>query len=134
MSRSAASAWLAPAGCLAGALAAWLAAAPVRAVAQGGVAPAVQQSSQPHDASLDDYRTHLQALTALVDACAKARDLKTCDPAQVGADDRVPLTPAAPNPAFEWTIAVLALSDILAGFGTPQILRWMALRTPRAAS
>ena len=99
MSRSAASAWLAPAGCLAGALAAWLAAAPVRAVAQGGVAPAVQQSSQPHDASLDDYRTHLQALTALVDACAKARDLKTCDPAQVGADDRVPLTPAAPNPA-----------------------------------
>jgi hypothetical protein len=83
-----------PCACLA--LAVCLAAAPLRAAAQVVVAPAVPQSSQPRDASLDDYRTHLQALTALVDACAKARDMKTCDPAQVGTDDRVPLTPA-PN-------------------------------------
>jgi hypothetical protein len=48
-----------------------------------------------HDASLDEYRKHLQDLTALVESCAKARDTKTCDPALVGADDRVPLTAAA---------------------------------------
>jgi hypothetical protein len=45
-----------------------------------------------HDASLDEYRKHLQNLTTLVEACAKARDTKTCDPALVGADDRVLLT------------------------------------------
>lgn len=43
------------------------------------------------DASLDDYRTHLNQLVTLTDACAKARDLKTCDPLLVGPDDRVPL-------------------------------------------
>ena len=52
-------------------------------------------AGHPHDASLDEYRKHLQDLTALVESCAKARDTKTCDPAQVGPDDRVPLTPAA---------------------------------------
>jgi hypothetical protein len=72
--------------------------APARAVTQVVVAPAVQQSSQSHDASRDDYRAHIQALIILVDACAKARDMKTCDPAQVGADDRVPIGPA-PNAA-----------------------------------
>ncbi len=40
---------------------------------------------------MDDYRKHLMALTTLVEACAKARDLKNCDPLLVGQDDRVPL-------------------------------------------
>jgi hypothetical protein len=48
-------------------------------------------ASKPRDASLDEYKQHLMALTTLVEACAKARDLKTCDPGQVGPDDRVPL-------------------------------------------
>jgi Domain of unknown function (DUF4129) len=48
-----------------------------------------------HDASLEEYRTHLEDLATMVEACAKARDLKTCDPTLVGPDDRVPLTNTA---------------------------------------
>jgi len=70
-----------------------LAVAPQRAAAQVVVTPSVPQSSQPQQASLDDYRAHLRALATLVDACAKARDVKTCDPSQVGPDDQVPLPP-----------------------------------------
>jgi Domain of unknown function (DUF4129) len=40
---------------------------------------------------MEDYRKHLAALTTLVEACAKARDLKSCDPLLVGPDDRIPL-------------------------------------------
>lgn len=40
---------------------------------------------------MDNYRQHLMALSMLVDACAKARNLKGCDPALVGPDDRVPV-------------------------------------------
>ncbi len=58
-------------------------------------APPTQFSGHWRDASLDDYRSHLTALTALVDACAKARDLKNCDPTLVGPDDRIPLPGAA---------------------------------------
>jgi len=58
-------------------------------------APPTQSSSHWRDASLDDYRNHLTALTALVEACAKARDLKNCDPTLVGPDDRIPLPGAA---------------------------------------
>jgi hypothetical protein len=43
------------------------------------------------DASLEDYRKHLVALAGLTQVCAKSRDLKACDPMQVGLDDRVPL-------------------------------------------
>lgn len=46
------------------------------------------------DASMDEYRTHLEELSTLTAACAKARDLKTCDPELVGEDDRVPLDAA----------------------------------------
>jgi hypothetical protein len=48
------------------------------------------------EASLDDYRNHLISLTALVGACARARDIRNCDPLLVGPDDRVPLS-TAPN-------------------------------------
>jgi hypothetical protein len=48
------------------------------------------------DVSLDEYRKHLAALQGLTQACAKARDLKNCDPTLVGLDDRVPLD-AGPN-------------------------------------
>jgi len=39
---------------------------------------------------MEEYRRHLVALEDLTRACAKARDLKTCDPTLVGLDDRVP--------------------------------------------
>jgi hypothetical protein len=43
------------------------------------------------DSSIEEYRNHLLRLTPIVEACAKARDMKTCDPMLVGLDDRVPL-------------------------------------------
>jgi len=70
-----------------------LVAAQARGSAQGFAAPAAPQPSQPHDASLDEYRAHLRTLATLVDECAKARDTKDCDPGAVGPDDEVPLTP-----------------------------------------
>ena len=57
--------------------------------------PADQPAGHWHEASLGEYRAHLLALTVVVEACAKARDMKTCDPALVGADDRVPLAETA---------------------------------------
>src|SRR5580692_3930552 len=54
-------------------------------------APVTQTASTGRDASIAEYRQHLQTLTTIVNACAKARDTKTCDPALVGPDDRVPL-------------------------------------------
>jgi hypothetical protein len=53
-------------------------------------APAAQPATHPREASLDEYRSHLQALTAIVEACAKSRDTKTCNPELVGQDDQVP--------------------------------------------
>jgi Domain of unknown function (DUF4129) len=82
------------------ALAACLALSQARAVAQVVAAPSASttsSSSRPHEASLDEYRAHLLSLTTLVETCAKARDMKTCDPAQVGPDDEVPLTRAQPS-------------------------------------
>jgi hypothetical protein len=79
------------------ALAALLAAARGRADAPSAAAPAPLAASQQRDVSLEEYRGHLQALTAVVEACAKARDAATCDPALVGTDDRLPA--AAPPPA-----------------------------------
>jgi hypothetical protein len=73
------------------ALAAIFAAVPLHAAGPIPDLPAPVAGSS-HDASLDEYRKHLQDLTALVEACAKARDTKTCDPALVGPDDRVPLS------------------------------------------
>jgi hypothetical protein len=71
--------------------AAFLTAAPAHAAVPIPASSAAS-ASRSNDASLDDYRKHLQALTTLVQACAKARDLTTCDPMKVGPDDRVPLT------------------------------------------
>ena len=50
-----------------------------------------QAAGRWREASIDDYRQHLTQLTTLVEACAKARDLKNCDPLLVGQDDRIPL-------------------------------------------
>jgi hypothetical protein len=71
-------------------------AATLVSAASSWAAPVVPTTPVPpsghwRDASLDDYRGHLTGLTSLVEACAKARDLKACDPLLVGPDDRVPL-------------------------------------------
>ncbi len=92
---------------LAAALAALLGAPPVRADA-----PVAQPTGNGREASLAEYRQHLVELSAIVDACAKARDTKTCDQTLVGQDDRVPLT-SAPNAErrlvrYDWLRALLA--------------------------
>lgn len=55
---------------------------------------AEKPSGRWRDASVDDYRAHLEQLSQLTAACAKARDLKSCDPMLVGEDDRIPLNTA----------------------------------------
>ena len=77
------------------ALAALLAAVPARADSPATAAPAAQPARPSREASLDEYRSHLQALTAIVEACAKARDARTCDPELVDQDDQVPTGTAA---------------------------------------
>ena len=52
-------------------------------------------SGKTRSVTQDEYRAHLESLKALVRACAQTRDMKTCDPAQVGPDDQVPISPAA---------------------------------------
>lgn len=67
----------------------------VAVLAQIAPAPTPLPSSRPREANRDEYRAHLKALTTLVAACAQARDSKACNPAEVGPDDRVPLTSAS---------------------------------------
>jgi len=64
------------------------------AAAQVVTAPTTE-IGRSRDASIDEYRQHLTQLTTLIQACAKARDTKTCDPTLVGLDDRVPTSPAS---------------------------------------
>ena len=61
------------------------------ASAQTPALPLTQSTVRWRDVSMDEYRVHLQTLSTLVDACAKARNLKSCDPALIGPDDRVPI-------------------------------------------
>jgi len=68
-----------------------LAFAAIAAGAQTPAAPAAQATVHSLNVSIDDYRQHLEALSTLVDACQKARNLKSCDPALIGPDDRVPI-------------------------------------------
>ena len=67
-------------------------------------------TSTAHDVSLDEYRQHLESLTAVVQACAKARDTKKCDPMLVGLDDRIALdaNPARRIIRYDWLRAVLS--------------------------
>jgi hypothetical protein len=73
--------------------------------------PPPPSSSGWHDVSLPDYRKHLQALGSIVKACAEARDVKTCNPALAGQDDRV-LIRNGSNPEwrpvrYDWLRALL---------------------------
>jgi hypothetical protein len=68
----------------------------ITAGAQTPATPAPQAGVRSHDVSLDDYGRHLEALSLLVDACEKARNIKSCDPALIGPDDRVPIVNDSP--------------------------------------
>jgi hypothetical protein len=52
----------------------------------------VQPASNGREETLSEYRQHLVELSAVVEACAKARNSKACDTGLVGQDDRVPLS------------------------------------------
>lgn len=91
------------------ALAASLAAAqqPLRSPIPDALAP---PSGGWSDVSIADYRKHLEALSAVVQACAKARDAKACNPSLVGKDDRVSLggSKAGQRPVrYEWLRVIL---------------------------
>jgi hypothetical protein len=94
------------AAALAFVLAALLGASPARADA-----PSAPSAGPWRQASLAEYRQHLVELNALVTACARARDTKTCDPHLVGQDDRVPLRSASSAERrlvrYDWLRALL---------------------------
>ena len=53
--------------------------------------PSSQTAARADDVSIEGYQQHLARLESLLEACANGRDAKTCDPALIGADDRVPV-------------------------------------------
>jgi hypothetical protein len=63
----------------------------VAATAQGPASPAPQAVIRSQEVSSEAYRQHLAALEALVQSCSKTRDIKGCDPALVGPDDKIPI-------------------------------------------
>jgi hypothetical protein len=69
---------------------------PLAGLAAQQVSGSAISSGKTRPVTRDEYRSHLASLSALVRACAQTRDMKTCDPAQVGPDDQVPIA-QAPN-------------------------------------
>jgi hypothetical protein len=71
--------------------------------------PAAQPTKNLRETTLTEYRQHLVELNDVVEACAKARDAKSCDPALVGRDDHVPLsnTPERRLLRYGWLRALL---------------------------
>jgi hypothetical protein len=76
--------------------------------------PAPQPTKNAREATLAEYRQHLVELNEVVEACAKARDTKSCDPELVGRDDRVPLsnTPERRLVRYGWLRALLTIAQI----------------------
>jgi hypothetical protein len=74
-----------------------------------GETPATQPANNIRESTLAEYRQHLVELSVVVEACAKARDIKSCDPALVGQDDHVPLgnTPERRLVRYDWLRALL---------------------------
>jgi hypothetical protein len=76
--------------------------------------PAAQPAKNVREATLAEYSQHLVELNDVVEACAKARDTKSCDPALVGQDDRVPLSnpPERRLVRYGWLRALLTIAQI----------------------
>jgi len=53
--------------------------------------PSSQMAVHAEDVSLESYQQHLVRLESSLEACSQARDKKSCDPALIGGDDRVPV-------------------------------------------
>jgi Domain of unknown function (DUF4129) len=117
-----------------GALSALLACPLPRALAQMPTAP-VAASGGVRDVSMADYRTHLQKLTTIVAACAKARDTKTCDPELVGSDDRVPLPGGVKGQrrliSYDWLRALLDRAQLTDNAGAAPKSPTGAKSTPK---
>jgi hypothetical protein len=76
--------------------------------------PAAPPTNNFREATLAEYRQHLAELNVVVEACAKARDKKSCDPALAGQDDRVPLsnTPERRLVRYSWLRALLEVAQL----------------------
>ena len=76
--------------------------------------PAAPPANNFRDATLAEYRQHLAELNVVVEACAKARDKKSCDPALAGQDDHVPLgnTPERRLVRYSWLRALLEVAQL----------------------
>jgi hypothetical protein len=76
--------------------------------------PAAPPTNNFREATLAEYRQHLAELNVVVEACAKARDKKSCDPALTGQDDRVPLgnTPERRLVRYSWLRALLEVAQL----------------------
>ncbi|MGD0800488.1 MAG: DUF4129 domain-containing protein [Terracidiphilus sp.] len=81
-------------------------------------------ASNTREVTLAEYRQHLVELNDLVEACAKARDTRSCDPALAGQDDRVPLGNTEGRLVrYDWLRALLVTAqktDEAAPAKTPQ--------------
>ena len=62
-----------------------------RARAQKVPVPSSQTAVHADDVSLESYQQHLVRLQSALEACSQGRDTKSCDPALIGGDDRVPV-------------------------------------------
>jgi hypothetical protein len=75
--------------------------------------PAAPPANNFREATLAEYRQHLAELNVVVEACAKTRDKKSCDPALAGQDERVPLsnTPERRLVRYNWLRALLEVAQ-----------------------
>jgi len=91
------------------ALAIGVASLPVRADT-----PGPHPANNFREATLAEYRQHLVELNVVVEACTKARDTKSCDPALTGANDHVSLTntPERRLVRYNWLRALLELAQL----------------------
>jgi hypothetical protein len=76
--------------------------------------PSAQPVKNVREVSLAEYRQHLVELNEVVEACAKARDTKSCDPALVGTDNHVPLSNTQERRLvrYGWLRALLLIARI----------------------
>jgi hypothetical protein len=70
------------------------------------IAPQQAQVAVPSaaaNASFDDYRKHLEAMILLTQKCAKGRNVESCDPQGIWADEHVPLGQGSQRViSYEW--------------------------------
>ena len=58
--------------------------------------------------SMDAYRSHLAVLSALTQKCARERNIESCDPQQVGPDDRLQFSSGQRIVRYDWLRVLFA--------------------------